>query len=84
MARRYFTAKQLDEVKDDRAQDIQCFLRQCFAWRRVRRLREARYEEEFQEIKEREEKELREQEEHKKQIVFHLHSLLCGEGSPRC
>ena len=52
---------------------IQCFFRQCFAWRRVRRLREARYEVEFGEVKEKEEKDAKADAEHKRQIERRMH-----------
>jgi hypothetical protein len=39
VARPYFSAAQLEAVRQIEARNIQCFLRQCFAYRRVRRLR---------------------------------------------
>jgi hypothetical protein len=72
-ARKYFTAAQLMELRDRQAREIQCFLRQCFAWRRVRRLREARYEEEFKTAQEKEQEDLRAQAEHKRQIDRRMH-----------
>merc|ERR1712070_201867 len=53
--------------------EIQCFLRQCFAWRRVRRLREARYEEEFKEIQASEDKAKKAADEHQRQIDRRMH-----------
>ena len=67
------TSEELMAIRDGKAKEIQCFLRQCFAWRRVRRLREARYEVEFQSIKETDEKERREAEEHQRQIERRMH-----------
>lgn len=72
-ARKYFTAAQMTELRDRQAREIQCFLRQCFAWRRVRRLREARYEEEFKTAQEKEQEDLRNQAEHKRQIDRRMH-----------
>jgi hypothetical protein len=40
----YFSADELASLKDVKAKEVQCFLRQCFAFRRVRRLREERDE----------------------------------------
>jgi hypothetical protein len=38
----YFTAAQVERLRHEKAREIECFLRMCFAWRRVRRLREAK------------------------------------------
>lgn len=73
MARKYFTTEELQKLRDQKSKSIQCFLRQCFAWRRLRRLREARYEEEFKQVKEKEVKERQGQEEHKRQIERRMH-----------
>jgi len=40
VSRPYFSADELESLRDSKARELQCFLRQCFAWRRVRRLRE--------------------------------------------
>jgi hypothetical protein len=71
--RKAFTSEEVQELRDEKAKEIQCFLRQCFAWRRVRRLREARYEVEYQDIKEADEKERSAAEEHQRQIQRRMH-----------
>lgn len=38
----YLTAAQVERLRHEKAREIECFLRMCFAWRRVRRLREAK------------------------------------------
>lgn len=73
VSRPYFTADELEDVKQVKARDIQCFLRQCFAWRRVRRLRESKLEEEAELIRKREAEMLQQEEEHKKQIQRRMH-----------
>merc|ERR1740130_99606 len=72
-ARRWMPSEELLALRDNKAREVQCFIRQCFAWRRVRRLREARYEEEFKTVQQREEQEAKAQAEHKRQIDRRMH-----------
>lgn len=64
----YFSADELEKLKDEKAREVQCFLRQCFAWRRVRQLREAQKEEEDSTIKLRSLESQQKDEEHQKQL----------------
>jgi hypothetical protein len=69
----YFSAEELEILRDNKSREIQCFLRQCFSWRKVRRLREAKQEKVDVEIKESERKSKIAEEEHTKQIVSWIH-----------
>lgn len=73
LARKYFTADELQKLRDQKSKEIQCFLRQCFAWRRVRQLREVRYEKEFQEVQERDDQADKASAEHRRQIERRMH-----------
>jgi len=73
LSRPYFTADELEALRDAKAKEIQCFLRQCFAWRRVRRLREAKADQVEQEAAARAEKEAKEQADHAAQIQRRMH-----------
>jgi hypothetical protein len=73
LARKAITSEELQEKRNVKAKEIQCFLRQCFAWRRVRRLREARYEVEYQATEEADETERQNAVEHRRQIERRMH-----------
>jgi hypothetical protein len=72
-ARPYFTADQLEEVRDNKARELQCFLRQCFAWRRVQRLREEKEHVATRELQLHEENAKSADAEHKAQIHRRMH-----------
>ncbi len=72
-AKRYFTSEELHELKCQKAEDIQCFLRQCFAFRRVRRLKEAREEAELERVQEQARAAQAEAEDHQRQIDRRMH-----------
>jgi hypothetical protein len=73
LSRPYFTADELEALRDNKAREVQCFLRQCFAWRRVRRLREAKADQVEQEQRQAAEKAAKEQAEHAAQIQRRMH-----------
>jgi hypothetical protein len=69
-AKPYQTAEELDQIKDAKAKEIQCFIRQCFAYRRVRRLREDRDSSKQGEVRTREIKLQEHDEQKRKEIVI--------------
>ena len=73
LSRPYFTADELESLRDSKAKEIQCFLRQCFAWRRVRRLRESKAEQVSGELAEKEALRAREAADHAAQIQRRMH-----------
>ena len=73
MSKPYFTADQLEALRDNKAREIQCFLRQCFAWRRVRRLREQKAEKLSNEISARAEQAKLDAANHARQIQRRMH-----------
>lgn len=73
MSRPYFTADELEALRENKAKEIQCFLRQCFAWRRVRRLRETKAEQVSSEIAAAEAQRAKDAAEHALQIQRRMH-----------
>lgn len=73
MSKPYFTADELEALRDEKAREVQCFLRQCFAWRRVRRLRESKAEKLEADIKARALEAKVEAENHARQIERRMH-----------
>src|SRR6185312_12213396 len=69
----YVTAEQLEKIREEKAREIQCFLRQCFAWRRVRRLREMKQNQQEASLTAEDEKQNRLATEHALQIQRRMH-----------
>lgn len=73
LSRPYVTAAELDDLRDRKATEVQCFLRQCFAWRRVRRLRESQAEQLASQIASREAAAKEQEAHHARQIDRRMH-----------